>query len=255
MKEKRIVAIGDSFFYLSSHLDETGYRLSKGLLSYLEDKLPGYKIINTGINGACTDTWLTAPIEKSDIYLIMLGTNDWWNCLALPIGTERDYLFRLKGTILGNLGCLVARIKALTPNPTIFLANPIERGDFVYINDPYNYAKGSYEPKNGRTLKQIADAIFTKCREAGVININTHDKSGISCFNAVKFKRCFLHGKVVDLPYPNYIQGLYDPEAGVYPYPREAEDMTFDGLHPSDKGAEKIAEVLAEAMKEVLKID
>lgn len=253
MKERRIIAIGDSFFYLNAHLDETGYRVNKGVLSRLESKFPGYKIINLGINGASTTAWLDAPIEKGDAYLIMLGTNDWWNDDALPIGTKRDYLFRTKGTILGNLGCIVARIKALSPNPLIFLCNPVERGDFVYINDPFNYARGSYEPKNGRTLNEIANAIFADAREAGVVNINTHDVAGFTCLNAVKFKRCYLHGKVVDLPYPTYKQGLYDPEAGIYPYPKEAISMTFDGLHPSDEGAEKLAQVMFEGMRGYLK--
>ncbi len=253
MSEKRIIAIGDSFFYLCSHLDETGYRVCKGVLPRLEEKLPGYKITNLGINGACTETWLNAPIEKGDAYLIMLGTNDWWNRLALPIGTKEDYLSRAQGTILGNLGYLVSRIKALDSNSPIFICNPVERGDFVYINDPYNYATGSYAPKNGRTLKEIADAIFNEAREPGVININTHDKAGFTCLNAVKFKRCYLHGKVVDLPYPAYKQGLYDPEAGIYPYPKEAISMTVDGLHPSDEGAEKLAEAMFEGMKAYLK--
>lgn len=251
MKEKRIIAIGDSFFYLDSHLDETGYRLSRGVLSRLEERMPGYKITNLGINGATTETWLDAPLEKGDAYLILLGTNDWNS--SIEIGTKRDYLFRMKGTILGNLGCLVGRIKALSPNPLIFLCNPVERGDFVHINEPFNYSTGSYEKKYGRTMNDIANAIFSEAREAGVININTHDKAGFTCLNAVKFKRCYLHGKIVDLPYPNYRQGLYDPEGGVYPYPKEAINMTYDGLHPSDLGAEKLAEIIFEDMRNYLK--
>lgn len=253
MKERRIVAIGDSFFYLSAHLDETAYRLTRGVLTRLEGKLRNWKILNLGINGASTETWLNAPLEKGDAYLIMLGTNDWWSGQALPIGTKRDYLFRIKGTILGNLGFLVARIKSLSPNPLIFLCNPVERGDFVCINDPYNYARGSYEMKNGRTLNGIANAIFFDAREDGVININTHDKADFTCLNAVKFKRCYLHGKVVNLPYPDYKQGLYDPDAGIYPYPKEAIAMTYDGLHPSDEGAERLAEIIFEGMRDCLK--
>ena len=196
---------------------------------------------------------MDAPLEKGDAYLVMLGSADWMT--PLPIGTERDYLFHTKGTILGNLGILIARIKEISPNATIFLCNPVERGDYVSINDPFIFAKGSYEPKNGRTMNDIANAIFSSAREENVININTHDKAGFTCFNAVKFKRCYLHGKLVDLPYPNYRQGLYDPEAGVYPYPKEAANMTFDGLHPSDLGAEKLSEIIFEGMRNYLKQD
>ncbi len=253
MKEKQIIAIGDSFFYLDSHLQETGYRLTRGILTLLGDRLPGYKITNLGISGATTETWLEAPIEKGGIYLILLGTNDWSDEKALPIGTRENYLKREQGTILGNLGCIIARIKKLSPKALIFLCNPLERGDCVNINDPENYGKGSYEPRNGRTLNDIANAIFLYAREQGVVNINTHDKAGFTCMNAVKFKRCYLHGKLVDLPYPNYRQGIYDPEAGVYPYPKEAIGMTYDGLHPSDLGAEKIVEIIFDGMRDYLK--
>lgn len=253
MKEKRIIAIGDSFLYLDSHPEETGYRLSRGLPTRLGYHLPGYSIVNLGIKDATTSTWLEASLEKGDAYLILLGGNDWE--APLPIGSKQDYLSRAQGTILGNLGYLIGRIKALSPKSLIFLCNPLERGDYVSINDPSEFSKGSYEPRNGRTMSDIANAIFFEARESGVININTHDKAGFTCLNAVKFKRCYLHGKLVDLPYPNYRQGLYDPEASVYPYPKEAAYMTYDGLHPSDLGAEKLAELIAEEMKPYLKKD
>ena len=251
MKEKRLIAIGDSFFYLSDHVEEGAFRFSEGVLKRLGRLLEGYRVVNLGINGATTETWLTAPIEKGDAYLIFLGTNDWWST-SLPIGSQRDYLSRTEGTILGNLGKIVGRIKSLSPGAMIFLCNPVERGDFVCVDDPFNFAKGSYESKNGRTLAEIANAIASSCREENLFTINTHDKSGFSCFNAVKFKRCFQGGKLVDLPYPNYIRGIYDPEEGIYPYPKEAIDMTYDGLHPSDLGAEKLAETMYEGMKYIL---
>ena len=34
-----------------------------------------------------------------------------------------------------------------------------------------------------------------------------------------------------------------------YPYPPEAADFTYDGLHPSDKGNEVIASLLAARLK------
>lgn len=252
MKTKRIVAIGDSFFYLCDHLDETGYRLNKGILPRIQNELPfPTELINLGKNGSQTKDWIKDAFPAGDIYLILLGTNDWWSS-ARPIGTARDYLFRTEGTILGNLGAIVSHIKMVAPGAKIFLCNPVERGDFVYILDYTNNAKGSYEPRNGRELKQISDAIFAEARESGVINVNTHDLCGISCYNAVKFKRCLVDGKVLDLPYPNYTVIPFDPENELYPYPSEAIDMTYDGLHPSDKGAQAIAEVIARAIIESL---
>ena len=56
-----------------------------------------------------------------------------------------------------------------------------------------------------------------------------------------------------DLPWPEEYDGVpFDPVHDEYPYPPEAADMTFDGLHPSDKGCEIIAELLAAKIEEVL---
>jgi lysophospholipase L1-like esterase len=36
----------------------------------------------------------------------------------------------------------------------------------------------------------------------------------------------------------------FNPETDEYPYPVEASDVTFDGLHPSDKGYTMITDLL-----------
>jgi lysophospholipase L1-like esterase len=41
----------------------------------------------------------------------------------------------------------------------------------------------------------------------------------------------------------------FNPETDEYPYPVEAIDMTYDGLHPSDKGYEVIARMLVKILK------
>ena len=40
-----------------------------------------------------------------------------------------------------------------------------------------------------------------------------------------------------------------NPETDEYPYPVDAIDMTYDGLHPSDKGYRIIADMLIKVMK------
>lgn len=56
-------AIGDSFTYLDSHLDETGYRVEKGYLTRTAEKL-GFpvKLYNLGINGSSTSDWIDEPL-------------------------------------------------------------------------------------------------------------------------------------------------------------------------------------------------
>ena len=154
MRKKTIVAIGDSFTYLCNHLDETGFRLREGYLRRVKRGLPfPCRIINLGINGGTTKDFLNATIPVGDYYLILLGTNDWTQ--GVPLGSHRDYLFRIRGTILGNLGVLVSHIKSVSPTGKILLCNPVERSDFTSLNDPYNYAKGSYDPINGVKLETV----------------------------------------------------------------------------------------------------
>lgn len=254
MGAKKLVAIGDSFFYINDHREETGFRLSKGILSRVKDKLYfKVELINVGQNGWKTSDWVANMdnVPVGDIYLIMLGTNDWWS--GLPMGGREDFLAKTIGTILGDLGFIIAKIKEIAPQAQIYLCNPVERSDFVYIHDYKNNAKGSYEPHCGQALEQIANAIFTYARAEGVVNINTHDKSGITCFNAVKFKRCCSGTSAIDLPYPNYTNSLFDPDNDAYPYPLEAIGTTYDGLHPSDEGSEAIARVIADAINSTYK--
>jgi hypothetical protein len=41
----------------------------------------------------------------------------------------------------------------------------------------------------------------------------------------------------------------FNPETDEYPYPPAAVNMTYDGLHPSDKGFEIIAGLLEKVMR------
>ena len=50
-------------------------------------------------------------------------------------------------------------------------------------------------------------------------------------------------------PYPDFINVPFNPETDEYPYPVDAKDMTYDGLHPSDKGHAVIAKMLVNIMK------
>ena len=102
MNEIRWCAIGDSFTYLNDHLDETGYRVTKGYLSRIREKIPELKLNNIGINGSTFQDWIAQKIPEADLYTVLLGTNDWhW---GTPLGSEADFSGRTAGTILGNLG-------------------------------------------------------------------------------------------------------------------------------------------------------
>jgi lysophospholipase L1-like esterase len=53
--------------------------------------------------------------------------------------------------------------------------------------------------------------------------------------------------------YPSFIDVPFNPETDEYPYPVDAIEMTYDGLHPSNKGYEIIAKKLVKVMKKLLK--
>ena len=245
-KKTEWVAIGDSITYLNDHPNETGNRTTKGYLSRVTEKKPGLRFINKGYNG-WTAGDIARDIEKleltrADIYSVFLGTNDWWQ--GRPVGTLADYKQGLgNNTFYGSFRIIIDKLKTLNPKAKIILATPLQRGDFVYLGSFKNNAHGSYKENKGQTLEQFADAVLTigKLEKLPVVDLYYH--SGINPANAVKFKRLRdpANGKYRDFTYPGYIDIPFNPETDEYPYPPEAIDMTYDGLHPSDAGNERIA--------------
>ena len=248
----RWCAIGDSFTYLNDHLDETGYRLRRGYLSRTLDKLPEYplELINIGINGSSFRDWITQPIPEADIYTVLLGTNDWHQ--GHPVGNENDLKKRNADTILGALGILVDHIRRVSPDVPIIGGNPVERADFVYLLDPFNNAQGSYAPENGVWLEDLSRDILSAYAALGVEALDLWSLSGFTQDKLVLFKRVRRNGGYEDLPYPDYIGIPFDPGKDEYPYPPQAVSLTYDGLHPSDEGAEILAELFAERFRRIL---
>ncbi len=243
-------AIGDSFTYLNDHLDETGHFVKRGYLTRMGDKLPELELHNIGINGSNTQGWLTEDIPACDVYTILLGTNDWH--AGHRIGTVEDFTNAAQGTILGNLGDMARRIRALNPDAVMLFGTPIARTDFVYLFDYHNNAQGSYAPEHGQELRDVALGIVAACEANGIPVVNLFDESGVTPANAVKFKRVVTPDGVRDLPYPDYLAYRYDPDNHPYPYPPECHALTYDGLHPTDEGNEILAALLAEKLRTLL---
>ncbi len=248
-------AIGDSITYLNDHLDETGNRVTKGYLTYVTEQLPNIKYINQGHNG-----WSAIGIAKqidnlgltkTDIYSVLLGTNDWWG--GLPLGTIDDYKNDTGlNTVCGAYRIIIGKIRALNPNAKIILITPLQRGDFVYIADSHNNATGSYNAKNGQQLSQFAAAVNEIGSYEHFKVVDLYNKSGIKVRNVVKFKRVKdpVTGSYKEFKYPAYKGLAFDPATDEYPYPIEAINYTYDGLHPSDKGNKKIADMVVKKIME-----
>jgi len=253
-KELTWVAIGDSITYLNDHADETGNRITKGYMTMLTTQLPNIHFTNQGHNGwtsgGIADAVDKLGITKADIYSVFLGTNDWWQ--GRPVGTLKDYENNTgNGTVYGSFRIIINKLKTLNDKAHIILITPLQRGDFVYINDAKNNAWGSYKDKNGQMLEQFALAVDSIAEKEHFDLVDLYHNSGITLDNMVKFKRLKdpQTGEYKKYSYPDYTTIPFSPGVDEYPYPSDAVDMTYDGLHPSDKGYEAITSMLAAIMK------
>lgn len=252
------VAIGDSITYLNDHPDETGNRISKGYLSLLKEKFPEIEVVNKGYNGwtavKIAQEFDKLEIPKADVYSIFLGTNDWWG--GKPLGTLADFQNSTgSGTVNGAFRIMLDKIRMLNPQASIILVTPMQRVDFVYINNPKNNAYGSYREKNGQKLEQFAQAINEIGALEGIPVVDLYHQKELGLDNLVKFK--WLKnpdtGNYQKYKYPDFIDLPFDTEHDEYPYPEKSIDITYDGLHPSDKGYRIIAKEMYPIFGEILK--
>ena len=92
-------------------------------------------------------------------------------------------------------------------------------------------------------LEQVANAIIQigNLEKIPVIDLY-HDKR-LSPQNLIKFKRVRdpATGNYADYTYPFLNNTVFNPVTDDYPYPVEAINLTYDGLHPSDRGNAVIA--------------
>ena len=252
------VAIGDSITYLNDHPDETGNRITKGYLTLVKEKFPGIEVVNKGYNGwtavKIAQEFDKLDIPKADVYSVFLGTNDWWG--GKPLGTLADYQNSTgTGTVNGAFREIIDNIRRLNPEAQIILITPMKRVDFVYINNYKNNAFGSYREKNGQDLESFAGAIVAIAKHEGFQVVDLYHKKGMGHKDLVKFKRLPdpKTGEYKNFKYPDFIDIPFDPEKNEYPYPEKSIDVTYDGLHPSDKGYKIIANELYPIFKELTK--
>jgi lysophospholipase L1-like esterase len=255
-KEKEItwVAIGDSITYLNEHPNETGNRITKGYMTGVTEKLPHIHYINQGHNG-WTSVRIADSIEKlglvkADVYSIFLGTNDWWQ--GRPIGHFSNYQNNSGNkTVYGSFRTIINKLRSLNKDAKIILITPMQRSDFVYINNMKNTAYGSYKDKGGQSLEQFANSIDSIGRYEHFKIVDLYHKKGMGLKDLVKYKRLKdpATGEYKNYPYPDFIGIPFNAETDEYPYPADAMNITYDGLHPSDKGYAIITSMLAKIMK------
>ena len=252
--QKTWVAIGDSITYLNDHTDETGKRVTKGYMTGVTEKLTDIKYINQGHNG-----WTAGGIAKeienlglttADIYSVFLGTNDWWS--GRPLGTIEDYKNNTgNNTFYGSYRLIINKLRSLNPKARIILVTPMQRVNFVYLFDKKNNAWGSYKDKNRQSLSKFADAVLTVSKSEKFEVVDLYNNKELSMKNLVHFERLKdpVSGEYKNYKFPDLIDIPFNAEKDEYPYPPEAINMTYDGLHPSDKGYEIITNKFIEILK------
>jgi len=248
------VAIGDSITYLNEHINETGNRITKGYMTRVVEKLPNVQYINQGYNG-WTAIGIATEIEKlgitkADVYSVFLGTNDWWS--GKQLGSFTDYKNNTgNATVYGAFRTIVNKLRGLNDKAKIVLITPMQRSDFVYISDMKNNAYGSYKEKNGQLLEQFVNAVDSIGKFENFEVADLFHDGGITQENLIRYKRLKdpQTGKYQNYPYPKFIDIPFNPDTDEYPYPVDAIDMTYDGLHPSDKGFTVIADMLVKVLE------
>lgn len=252
--EITLTAIGDSFTYLNEHLNESEDRVKKGWITRVQEQVPGLTYTNQGHN-YWTGSEIASKLEKfdlqsSDIYTIFLGTNDWGN--GVKLGTLADYTNNTgPATFNGALRVIIDKLRSLNPKAHIILMTPMQRADFVYILNARINGVGSYRDKNGQSLESFANAIKAIAKQDQLDVVDLYKDRRLGMRQAVKFK--YLRDpqtyEYKEYMYPDYVDVPFNPLADEYPYPLKAMNMTYDGIHPSDKGSAVIAELVAKVIK------
>lgn len=253
-KQQVWLALGDSITYLNDHPEETGNRITKGYMTLVTEKRPNIRYINRGYNG-----WTAVRIaehideiglEKADLYTIFLGTNDWW--AGLPSGSVSDFRNNTgSGTTSGAFRIILNKLRSLNPGAKVVLITPMQRSDFVYINDYKNNAWGSYRAnRNGQTLQALVDTLcaIARLEDLPVVDLYHHPKLSLPKLIKFKWLKDPATGEYRKFRYPSYIGIPFRPESDEYPYPVPAVAQTYDGLHPSDRGYRVIAAELLKIM-------
>jgi len=253
-KQRVWVAIGDSITYLNDHVNETENRITKGYMTCVAEKLPDIKYINQGHNG-----WTAGGIAKeienlgfieADIYSVFLGTNDWW--AGRPVGKIDDYEKNTgNDTFFGSYRIIINKLQSLSKNARIILVAPMQRVNFVSVNDKKNNAWGSYKDNNGQSLEQFANAVVSIAHLEKLEVIDLYHNKQLKIEDLVNFERLKNPetGQYKDYKYPDFAHISFNPETDEYPYPPQAINLTYDGLHPSDKGNKIIANIFIKMLE------
>ena len=91
--------------------------------------------------------------------------------------------------MFGSFRIIINKLRSLNKDARIILIPPMQRGDFVEIDNMTNNAWGSYKEKNGRPLAEFAATIQAIAIYEHFDLIDLYDKKSMSLKQLGKYKR------------------------------------------------------------------
>lgn len=263
--------IGDSFTYNNNHFyNKDGVQTyTKGYISRIIGNLPFLHYYNCGRDGRRYVDWGNGgqayELPMTDIYTILLGTNDWNNPSTYKISVGDDINFEnptedgIDYTIMGNLRKLLNRIYEKNKKAKVLIFNPVERVKFVFVNDKTNTQPGGWATNTPAkmTLKDYSLAIYNTIKDLDFANkyptmevkaINLYEESNFTFYNIMKY----IEVNGIKKVYSDSINDGYDGNTNNYPYPKLSEGYMYDGLHPNDAGNEVISSIMTKYIVDIL---
>jgi lysophospholipase L1-like esterase len=124
--------------------------------------------------------------------------------------------------------------------------NRITKGYMTMAAEKMPELKYTNKGYNGWTATRIAADIEK-------LGVDLYHEPKMNHRKLVHFKRLkdLSTGQYKDYRYPAFIDIPFDPQKDEYPYPKEAINVTYDGLHPSDKGYAFITSKLLAVFKKI----
>ncbi len=215
-------ALGTSITWYNNHVSDANGGFTKGYPTRVMEKLGFTNFTNQGVSGGALKTALPLVI-KADYYTIEHGINDWGQ--SIPVGTMEDYINNTdNGTFAAEYRKLIDKIYTVNPKAKIVICTP--RRGYGFNTGFGNYLPDHcYDPKNDIYLEEYAEMAR---------QIADYESIPVADF----YKYCGGQRTLLD-------ESLNNARANTVGYRNDA-------VHPNDKGYQRMANVLIDALEMVL---
>lgn len=212
-------ALGTSITWYNENVNASNGGFTKGYQTRVMEKLAFTKYTNNAVNGGALKTVLQQnKVIAADYYTIEHGINDWGQ--SIPVGTMDDYINNTgNGTFVAEYRKLIDAIYKANPKAKIVICTPRRGFGFSgYLPDH------CYDPKNGIYLSEYAEMAR---------KIAEYESIPVADF----YKYCGGQRTLLD-------ESLNDARA--------SSGYTNDAVHPNDIGYQRMANVLIDALENVI---